>query len=85
MGIQFSRQIKSLAKELLEQLKEHKLVLDWKKKTKTRADIQITIEDILLDKLPEPTYTSEIKQEKSILVYQHIYDSYAGAGQSVYT
>jgi hypothetical protein len=62
-----------------------KLVLDWKKRTRTRADVQVTIEDILYKKLPEPKYTPEIKQEKTILVYQHVYDSYSGAGQSVYT
>ena len=76
--------VKSIAKVLLETLKEQKLVLDWKKRTRTRADVQITIEDILWDRLPEPTYKPEIKQEKSILVYQHVYDSYYGAGQSIY-
>jgi type I restriction enzyme R subunit len=66
-------------------LKEQKFVLDWKKKTRTRADVQVTIEDILWERLPEPPYSPEIKKEKSILVYQHVYDSYYGAGQSVYT
>jgi len=55
----------------LEKLKEQKLVLDWKKRT--RADVQLTIEDILFEKLPEPEYTRDVKQEKSALVYQHIY------------
>jgi type I restriction enzyme R subunit len=78
------QQVKTIARELLETLKEQKLVLDWKKKTRTRADVQLTIEDILLRKLPEPEYNREIKQEKSALVYQHVYDSYSGVGQSVY-
>lgn len=77
--------IKTIAKELLEKLKEQKFVLDWKKRTRTRADVQVTIEDILWGRLPEPPYSPEIKKEKSILVYQHVYDSYYGAGQSVYT
>ena len=79
------QQVKSIAKELLEKLKEQKLVLDWKKKTRTRADVQRTIENMLIEKLPEPPYTSQVKQEKAILLYQHIYDSYQGAGQSSYT
>lgn len=78
------QQVKTIAKELLEKLKEQKLVLDWKKKTRTRADVQRTIENTLIDKLPEPPYTSQIKQEKAVLLYQHIYDSYQGAGQSNY-
>lgn len=79
------QQVKSIAQELLEKLKEQKLVLDWKKKTRTRADVQRTIENMLIEKLPEPPYTSQAKQEKAVLLYQHIYDSYQGAGQSNYT
>jgi len=79
------QQVKTTAREILETLKEQKLVLDWKKRTRTRADVQVTIEDILYRKLPGPKYTPEIKQEKTILVYQHVYDSYSGPGQSVYT
>lgn len=77
--------VKTMVKELVEKLKEQKFVLDWKKRTRTRADVQVIIEDILWRRLPEPPYTPEIKKEKSILVYQHVYDSYHGAGQSVYT
>lgn len=76
------QQVKIIAKELLEKLNEQKLVLDWKKKTRTRADVQRTIENMLIEKLPEPPYTSQVKQEKAVLLYQHIYDSYQGAGQS---
>jgi len=79
------QKIKTTVKELLEKLKEQKFVLDWKKKTRTRADVQVTIEDMLWKSLPEPPYTLETKKEKIILVYQHVYDSYHGAGQSVYT
>ena len=78
------QQAKTLAQELLEILKEQKLVLDWKKRTRTRADIQITIEDSLWERLPEPPYTQGMKKEKSMLVYQHVCDSYFRAGLSVY-
>lgn len=79
------QQIKTIAKELLEKLKEQKFVLDWKKKTRTRADVQVTIEAMLWERLPEPPYTPEIRKEKIILIYQHVYDSYYGVDQSVYT
>jgi hypothetical protein len=37
---------------------------------------------MLIENLPEQPYTSQVKQEKAALLYQHIYDSYQGAGQS---
>jgi len=77
-------QIKTIAKELLERLKEQKFVLDWKKRTRTRADVQGTIEAMLWERLPEPPYTPKIKKEKSILVYQHVYDSYHGNHQFIF-
>jgi type I restriction enzyme R subunit len=75
-------QVKIIAKDLLEKLKDQKLVLDWKKKTRTRADVQRTIEDILFQRLPEPPYNLSFKQEKASMLYQHIFDSYQGAGKN---
>ena len=66
-------------------LKEQKLVLDWKKKVPMRADVQLTIEDTLWEKLPEEYYPPELKDEKSNLLFQHVYDSYQGAGISIYS
>jgi type I restriction enzyme R subunit len=37
----------------------------------------------VLDQLPR-IYTKEMYEEKCDLVYQHVYDSYYGVGQSVY-
>ena len=79
------QEVKNAAKILLDKLKEQKLVLDWKKRTQTRADVQITIEDILFQKLPDPPYSKEIKEEKATLIFQHVYDSYQGASQSIYS
>jgi len=47
-------QVKKIAQKLLETLKEQKLVIDWKKKVRTRADVQLTIEDVLWEGLPKP-------------------------------
>ncbi|MDA2925760.1 DUF3387 domain-containing protein, partial [Acidobacteria bacterium AH-259-G07] len=76
-------QVKKVAKELLESLKHEKLVLDWRKRQQSRAQVLVTIQDVLDQGLPQK-YTEEIFQQKCELVYQHVYDSYAGEGRSVY-
>ncbi len=75
--------IKKIAKELLLKLKSEKLVLDWRKKQQTRADVMVTIKNLLFEELPESYETKDYSQ-KSDLVYRHIYDSYYGEGKSVY-
>jgi hypothetical protein len=76
---------KKLAKKLLETLKEQKLVLDWKKRTQTRADVELTIEDYLWERLPNSKYDTQLKRDKTDKLYEHIYESYQGAGVSIYT
>jgi len=75
--------IKKIAKELLLKLKSEKLVLDWRKKQQTRADVMVTIKNLLFEELPE-SYETKDYSHKSDLVYRHIYDSYYGEGKSVY-
>jgi type I restriction enzyme R subunit len=76
------RDVKKVAKELLQKLKNEKLVLDWKKRQATRAAVRYTIETVL-DELPR-TYTPELYQTKCNVVYQHVFDSYAGQGGGLY-
>jgi len=76
------REVKKVAKELLESLKREKLVLDWKKRQTTRAAVRYTVET-MLDHLPR-TFTPQLYEKKCELVYQHVFDSYAGHGQDVY-
>lgn len=76
------RSVKKVAKDLLATLKREKLVLDWKKHQTTRAAVRYTI-DTVLDELPR-VYTPELYQEKCDMVYQHVFDSYSGQGQSLY-
>ena len=71
-----------VARELLGKLKREKLVLDWRKRQQARADVRLTIEE-LLDRLPA-RYTPPVYQEKCQAVYTHVYDAYYGGGQSVY-
>jgi type I restriction enzyme, R subunit len=75
-------QVKKVAQELLETLKQEKLVLDWRKRQQSKAAVKVAIEDIL-DGLPE-SYSTDIYQRKCEEVYQHVYESYSGAGRSIY-
>jgi type I restriction enzyme, R subunit len=75
-------EVKKVAKQLLATLKREKLVLDWKKRQSTRAAVRYTIETVL-DELPR-AYTPDLYQQKCDVVYQHIFDSYSGQGQSLY-
>jgi type I restriction enzyme R subunit len=70
------KQVKKVAKDMLQTLKAKALVLDWRKRQQTRAAVRLCIEE-WLDKLP-PVYTSAIYQTKCDAVYQHVYDVYTG-------
>ena len=63
-------------------LKREKLVLDWRKKQQAKADVQVTIDQIL-DRLP-PSHTQEVYLQLCTDVFQHVYESYFGQGKSVY-
>jgi type I restriction enzyme R subunit len=76
--------VKKVARDLLATLKHEKLVLDWRKKQQARAQVSTTIKTILDTGLPE-RYTPALFEEKCSQIYQHIYDSYYGQGQSIYT
>ena len=75
-------EVKKVAKDMLAKLKAEKLVLDWKLKTRTKADVERTIRDFYI-RLPG-AYTPELKKEKRAKTYAHIYENYFGAGLSVY-
>ena len=76
--------VKSAAKELLVTLKASKLVLDWRKRQQTRANVQLTIQQIL-DRVLPTIYSNEMFQNKCIRVYEHVYENYFGDGKSIYS
>ena len=78
-----TNQVKKVAEELLATLKRERLVLDWRKRQQSRAQVFITIEDIL-DRVLPPKFTQAIYRQKCESIYQHVFDSYFGEGQSVY-
>ena len=75
-------EVKKVAKELLETLKQEKLVLDWRRRQQSKAGVKVAIEEIL-DQLPE-SYSTEVYERKCEEAYQHVYESYSGAGRSIY-
>lgn len=77
------KQVKKVARDLLDALKKGKLVLDWRKRQQARAQVKVTIEKVLDAGLP-PTYTPELFRRKTEAVFQHVYESYWGAEQGVY-
>ncbi|MBR1368812.1 DEAD/DEAH box helicase [Methanocalculus chunghsingensis] len=77
------KRVKATARKLLATLKEEKLVLDWRKRQQTLSDVRRTINTMLDECLPE-VYTTELYEEKTTAVFQHVYDVYYGGGESVY-
>ena len=76
------KQIKKLAQELMDKIKE-KLVLDWRKDERKRADVQVAIEDFLFYNLPS-SYNQSLIEEKSRKIFNHVYESYIWVNESVY-
>ncbi len=78
------KKVKSVAQKLINKLKEERLLsIEWRKKQEMRAKVMDTIKDIL-DELPQE-YNRIIYKTKCDSVFDHIYSSYYGEGQSVYS
>jgi type I restriction enzyme R subunit len=75
-------EVKKACRELLDKLKHEKLVLDWREKPQPKAGVMQTIK-LALRQLPSP-YTRDLQQEKFARTFAHVYDSYSGAGHSIY-
>jgi len=73
--------VKAIAKELLEKLRTA-LVIDWRKKQRTKARVHKIIDDVFQE-LPD-SYSDDIWPKACEHVYLHVYDKYAGEGKSVY-
>ena len=73
--------VKSISRTLLTRLQD-RLVLDWRNRQQSRAAVRLTVYETL-GELPE-RYTQEIYDQTCEAVYQHIYDCYYGAGNSIY-
>ena len=76
--------VKKTAKDLLEKLKQEKLVLDWREKEIARAGVKTTIAEVLYDCLPEPTYSEKDCEFKGVEIYNFVYEHYHDAQHFVY-
>jgi type I restriction enzyme R subunit len=75
-------QVKGVAKRLLEHVHE-KLVLDWRRRAETTADMRATIRNVL-DELPEEPYPRTVYDDKVQAVFDHVSTVYGDDGASVY-
>lgn len=76
------QEVKRVAKDLLEALRNEKLVLDWRKRQQSGASVKLTIETVL-DEMPI-VYTKELYHQKCEIVYQDVCDSYFGQNSSIF-
>jgi len=77
-------EVKKVAKQTLETLKAEKLKVErWRESTQLRAQVKTAIYDRLLW-LPKKPYSEDEVDEKTNVIYQHIFTNYYGGGKSVY-
>ena len=75
--------VKTGARELLDTLKDEKLVIDWREKQQARSAVRVAIEKVLDQYLPH-SYETDIYDKKVDSVYEHVYDKYYGPDDNFY-
>ena len=75
-------EVKKVARDLLNRLKEL-LVLNWRQKAAARAQLKLTIEDVLDTGLPR-AYGKPLYEQKCSAIFEHFYESYPERNQGVY-
>ena len=75
-------EVKKVAKQLLERLKEL-LVLDWRKRQSARARVEDAIKDALDAGLPR-AYSTDLYKQKCSAVFEHFYESYPERDANIY-
>jgi type I restriction enzyme R subunit len=76
-------QVKTVARSLLQTLKDEKLVLDWTKKEQARGAVRQVIEVTLDRGLPD-AYDEETFYQKCDGLYRHVFDAYQGGPGGIY-
>ena len=77
-------EVKALAIQLLDKLKEEPLKVEyWSEKNAIAADVRSVINMYLFEQLPEPYSQSDI-DEKTITLFNHFKSTYYGGGRSAY-
>jgi len=79
------KKVKKVAKDTLDKLKAEKLSIErWRESREVIAQVKIVIHDNLLW-LPQESYSDEDVDTKVTDVYQHIFASYRGGNDNVYS
>ena len=77
-------EVKKVSKQTLDTLKAEKLKVErWRESTQLKAQVKTAIYDTLL-RLPQEPYSDNEVDEKTNVVYQHIFTNYYGGGKSIY-
>jgi type I restriction enzyme R subunit len=77
-------EVKKVSKQTLETLKAEKLKVErWRESTQLKAQVRTVISDTLMW-LPQEPYSENEVNEKTDVVYQHVFTNYYGGGKSVY-
>jgi len=75
-------EVKKVARDLLNRLKTL-LVLNWRQKSGARAQLKLTIEDVLDTGLPR-AYDKSLFTQKCSALFEHVYESYPDLDTGVY-
>jgi type I restriction enzyme R subunit len=76
-------EVKKVARELLDKLKNKLMVLNWRHKATARSQVKLAIEDLLDQGLPR-NYTPDLYKQKCSAVFEHFYEAYGDRGVSLY-
>ncbi|ALA57891.1 type I restriction endonuclease subunit R [Nitrospira moscoviensis] len=82
LSVQERAELKKVAKDLLEKLKQL-LVLNWRQTVAARSRVKLAIEDLLDQGLPR-AYTPDLYKQKCSAVFEHVYEAYGDRGTSLY-
>ena len=74
-------EVKKVCRELLATLKREKLVLDWREKQQAKAGVMQALKMALHPTSLPAAYTKDIRVEKMVRAYAHVYDHYTGASR----
>ncbi|MBN7384530.1 HsdR family type I site-specific deoxyribonuclease [Mycobacteroides abscessus subsp. massiliense] len=75
--------VKASAKKLLTHIHD-KVVLDWRRKAATAADVKSTIRQVLDETLPADPYPLDLFNSKVQVVFDHFLSAYGDDGSTVY-
>jgi type I restriction enzyme R subunit len=68
-------EVKKVARQLLQRVKSA-LVLNWRQKAQARAQVRLTIEDVLDEGLPR-VYSPDIYKQKCAALFEHVFENSA--------